>query len=532
MAQHSAAGKGLRRSLNVWQAVGLSVAFMAPSMAANMNPQTPAGFVGRAVPLAFVMAAIGVLLVGYGFVRMTQYFQHSGSVYAFVGATLGPRTGVVAGVGLLGTYTFYGAVTAVSTGIFGTAFLSEIGVWPSPPTWAPLILGAVGLIGAWLLTVIPARRGTGVLLNVEGATVGLILLIIVVVLVRLLSGDAPDAQTFDLSVFSLPEGTPMSALFQASVFGFLSFAGFEAAATLGEETRNPRKNIPRAIIGTAIFGGLYYIIVTAITMMGFGTNDAGVAAFLATTENSSLIGQLGTNYIGSWVGTVITLGAAVSSFGCCLATVVGGSRLLYALGRDASGNSGIGRVSATGTPANAALAVSVSVAVIVAVSYIWAEVPFDIFIWTSTIGTLILLVAYLLTTIGAIRLLFVQRKLRVPMWEIVIPIAAVAVLGYTLYVNLLPDPYPASNEPAFWFPIIAAGWLVIALIGVFLFPGLTRTLGQQLTAAAGLNASAEYEEEDEDDYDDADRPAGPPAAQQATPTQAIGFGQPQPPPNA
>lgn len=528
MAQHSAAGKGLRRSLNVWQAVGLSVAFMAPSMAANMNPQVPASIIGRAAPLAFVIAAIGVLLVGYGFVRMTQYFQHSGSVYAFVGATLGPRTGVVAGVGLLGTYTFYGAVTAVSTGIFGTAFLTEINVWPNPPVWAPLILGGVGLIGAWLLTVIPARRGTSVLLNVEGATVALILLIIVVVLVRLLSGGSPDAQAFDLSVFSLPDGTPLSALFQAAVFGFLSFAGFEAAATLGEETRNPRKNIPRAIMGTAIFGGLYYILVTAVAMMGFGTNDAGVAAFLATTDNSSLIGQLGTNYIGSWVGTVITLGAAISSFGCCLATVVGGSRLLYALGRDASGNTGIGRVSATGTPANAALVVSIAVAVIVGVSYIWATTPFEIFVWTSTIGTLILLVAYLLTTIGAIRLLFVQRKLRVPTWEIVIPILAIAFLGYTIYVNLFPAEYPASNEPAFWFPIVAGGWLVAALILVFAAPGLTRTLGQQLTAAAGLNASAEYEDEDEYD-EDGDGPAGPPSAPQATPTQAIGFGQQQPP---
>jgi len=82
----------LRRNLTVWQAVGLSVALMAPSMAANINPQFTAQTVGRAVPLAFLFAAIGVLLVGYGFVRLCQYYQHSGSVYAFVGSTLGPRT--------------------------------------------------------------------------------------------------------------------------------------------------------------------------------------------------------------------------------------------------------------------------------------------------------------------------------------------------------------------------------------------------------------------------------------------------------
>ena len=102
---------GLKRSLSIWAAVGLSVALMAPSMAANINPQASAQTAGRAVPLTFLIAAIGVLLVAYSFVRLCQYFHHSGSVYAFVGATLGPRTGVVAGWGLLGTYTFYAVVT-------------------------------------------------------------------------------------------------------------------------------------------------------------------------------------------------------------------------------------------------------------------------------------------------------------------------------------------------------------------------------------------------------------------------------------
>src|SRR6185437_17146291 len=102
--QQPASTAGLRRTLNVWQAVGLSVALMAPSMAANINPQGVVPSVGRAVPLAFLLAAIGVLLVSYGFVRLCQYYQHSGSVYAFVGATLGPRTGVVSGLALFATY--------------------------------------------------------------------------------------------------------------------------------------------------------------------------------------------------------------------------------------------------------------------------------------------------------------------------------------------------------------------------------------------------------------------------------------------
>jgi len=80
---------GFRRELNIWEAVGISVALMAPSMAANINPQGVIGSVGRAVPLTFALATVGVLLVSYTFVRLTQKFHHSGSVYGFVGATLG-----------------------------------------------------------------------------------------------------------------------------------------------------------------------------------------------------------------------------------------------------------------------------------------------------------------------------------------------------------------------------------------------------------------------------------------------------------
>jgi len=57
----SAAGPGLKRSLSVWQAVGLSLALMAPSMAANINPQGAIG-AGRAIPLAFLIAAVGTLV--------------------------------------------------------------------------------------------------------------------------------------------------------------------------------------------------------------------------------------------------------------------------------------------------------------------------------------------------------------------------------------------------------------------------------------------------------------------------------------
>jgi amino acid transporter len=477
-------GPGLKRSLSVWAAVGLSVALMAPSMAANINPQGSATYAGRAVPLTFLIAAVGVLLVAYSFVRLCQYFHHAGSVYAFVGATLGPRAGVVAGWGLLGTYTFYAVVTSAAAGIFGTAFLQAVGIWPNPPTWAPFILLAVALLVALVLAIMPAKRGTHVLLSVEGTTVALILVVTVVVLVRLLAGNAPGHEHFTWSVFSVAPGTHSSDLFLGVVFGFLSFAGFEAAATLGEEANRPTRDIPRAILGTAIFGGIYFVVVTAVEMMGFGAGPAGVKAFISSP---SLLGDLGSSYVGHWVGDVITLGTTISAFGCCLASTVGGARLLYALSRVTAGPRGLGRSSSRwGTPVGATVVVVAMAAVIVIVeTAVSAQAnAFNSFLWSGTIGTLILLVVYVLATLGCIMLVFVRRKLPVPMWQIIVPIAGLIVLGYTLYRNVIPYPTGAAA----WFPPVAGIWLVVAVIAVIAAAGTARRLGAALQAREGIAA--------------------------------------------
>ena len=478
------AAKGLIKNLNIWETIGISVALMAPSMAANINPQGTATTVGRAVPVAFALATIGVLLVAYGFVRLSQNFHHAGSVYGFVGATTGPRSGVVAGWGLIGTYIFYGCVTSMAAGIFGAKFLDEIGLWKNQSASAGFLVGAIALVLAYFLAIAPARNGTRLLLTVEAVTVVLILITAFIVLGKLIGGSAPNGLGVDMSVFSIPSGTGGSTVFLGVVFGFLSFAGFEAAATLGEESRNPRKDIPRAILGTAIFGGVYFVFVTAVEVMGFGTSDAGVKAFIGS---GSLMGDLGTQYVGSWIGTVITLGAAVSAFGCCLACIVGSSRMLFAMGRD-SGNARLAAISSkNGTPTMATQLVSGAAAIIIV---LWALIgnakPFDIFVGSGVIGTLILVAVYVFATLGAIKFLFLSGTKRAPIWEIIIPITGLVVLIYTLYRNVIPFP---SSGPSRMYPIVSAIWLAVGVIAVFARPAFTKKLGAQLLADENLSAS-------------------------------------------
>jgi amino acid transporter len=479
----------LRRELNLWEAIGISLALMAPSMAANINPQGTAGQVGRAVPLAFLVATIGVLLVAYGFVRLTQQFHHAGSVYGFVGVTLGPRAGVFAGQALMGTYIFYAVVTSMAAGIFGSSFLQAVGIIPAgdPNTFAQFAIGFLALAGSAWLAFVPVRNGTRILLTVEGVTVALILITAVVIVIKLAAGSAPAGQTLSLDPFIPDSGTGLSAIAVGSVFGFLSFAGFEAAATLGEESKDPTRHIPRAILGVAIFGGIYFVFVTWVEVLGFGTSADGVKSFIAS---GSLLGDLGTAFIGPWVGNLITIGAAVSAFGCCLACLVGASRLLFALSRDNSDTVGFNytaKVSTRyGTPMGALLAVVLAAAAII---LLWAIFfgahAFDVFLGAGVIGTLILLVAYFFATIGAIKFLFFTGTARVARWEIVIPLAALIVLGLTLYYNLSFDP----TTTAFYYEIVTVIWLVMGLALVFGMPGIARRVGERLAQDEGLSTT-------------------------------------------
>jgi amino acid transporter len=291
-----------------------------------------------------------------------------------------------------------------------------------------------------------------------------------------------------LSVFSVPPGVSTSTVFLGIVFGFLSFAGFEAASTLGEETDHPHRDIPRAILGTAIFGGIYFTAVTAIEMMGFGTDAKGVSAF---ASSGSLVGDLGRTYVADWVGNIISLGATISAFACCLACMVGAARLLFAMNRDLVGERGLSVVSRHATPARTAWVVAVLMGGIIALMhYAFGATTFDAFLWSGTIGTLILLVVYVLATIGASRLLFVQRKMPVPMWQIIIPILALVVLGYTIYRNVWPYPHMHGDKgvenPAFWFPIVAGGWIFLCVIAVLAARGAAERLGRSLAAEEGF----------------------------------------------
>src|SRR4051795_11422006 len=137
-------GGGLRRELHFWEAIALSIAIMAPTAAMALNGVAIAGLIGRAVPLAFLFALIGVLFVSYAFVQLTREVNHAGSVYAFTGYTLGAHAGFLAGWALLGTYLMFTIASTAEVGLFFGSFLSSTGIADNADwIWIALVSAAL-----------------------------------------------------------------------------------------------------------------------------------------------------------------------------------------------------------------------------------------------------------------------------------------------------------------------------------------------------------------------------------------------------
>src|SRR3954469_20467101 len=144
----SASGSGMHAELSLVDAAAFSVGLIGPVGAIALLGTGAAGIIGRGVTLSFIFAVVGVALVAYAFVRLSQHISHTGSVYALVGVTLGPRFGFLAGWALLGAYTAIGCGSTIEIGFFGGQFLGDTGILhTSEWVWIALI----GLAGVCAL---------------------------------------------------------------------------------------------------------------------------------------------------------------------------------------------------------------------------------------------------------------------------------------------------------------------------------------------------------------------------------------------
>src|SRR5207237_7191915 len=138
----------------------------------------------------------------------------------------------------------------------------------------------------------------------------IILVLMAIVVVKLVAGTAPAGQSLSGDVFRLPAGIPLSTVALAATFGFLSFAGFESAGSLGEESRSPTRAIPRSLVAAIAVGAVFYVACEAVQTLGFGTDAAGVKAFAGSQAPLS---DLASAYVGSGLADILALAAVASA---------------------------------------------------------------------------------------------------------------------------------------------------------------------------------------------------------------------------
>jgi amino acid transporter len=188
---------------------------------------------------------------------------------------------------------------------------------------------------------------------------------------------------------------------------------------------------------------------------------------------------------------VITVGIVFSAAACALACFVAASRLAYALARDAAPRSSVARLSRRDDAPVVALLWVMAAALVVGVFYRvvagndGANDPYTLYFYAATAGTIALLVAYAMVTLGAIRFLFFGETRRVAGWEIIMPLGALAVVGYVVYRQMDPD---GTGPSSLWNTSIG---LIVPAVGIliaFLLPGLASNFGRHLSEEEGLAA--------------------------------------------
>jgi amino acid transporter len=475
-AEGPARRPALHRELRFFETASVSVGVMGPTLAMSVTGVAAATTLGRAAPLAFAVAALGVGLVAYGFVRLAGEFSHAGSVYGFVGNTLGPRPGFLAGWALLGTYLVFPPVSIMGVAVFGRAFLATTGA-AANADWYPLALAAWAVIG--MLAARGVRPTTRSVLAFEVLSVCLILVLMGAIFWRLAAGHSPDGQRFSGSVFVLPPGVGASALALAATSGFLAFAGFESAGSLGEESFAPTRVVPRAIMTAVAFGAVLYVACVIAQSLGFGAGAAGVSAF---RHSQAPLGDLAKRYVGTPLAALLDLGAVLSALGAGLGGVTVAARMLFSFGRDgiaARGLSGVSRV--TGVPRRALAAEMLIGLALLTAFRLAGTSALNVFFYLATIGTLSLLVMYVLTNVAAAR----HLGRRSP-WQVLAPAGGVLIAGFVLYHNV----WPVPSSPYEYFPYLVLGWLAAGLVITAAVPGFSGKVGEGLERVAEAEAEA------------------------------------------
>jgi amino acid transporter len=448
--------------LQFFRTVAESVGVQGPTAVVVIAAGVLASVSGGGTALVQVVAAVAMGFVAYAFVLFTRAFNSAGSVYGFTGAVVGPRFGFLSAWALMVVYVGFAGGTYATAAAEATPWLDQLGLHLA---WQVYALVAFAVVMA--LAFLDIRFAAAVILALEAASMLLVLLVTVVIAVRSGNhGHGPSLEPLR------PQGVALSVLGLGVVLTFSSFSGFEAAATLGEEARHPQRLIPRAIASSLMVVAAFTIVVTLVVTSAF-PSTAQLAA------DPVPVVTLTETYVADWVGELVSVGATASAFGVCLACVLGASRILFALGRDA-GPPVLRRTTRAGAPSAALVCIGVA-SLVVLLTVIGEEVVTQAVAVSVAYAADLIVVVYLLVEVAAI--IFTVRR-RMSWVRTAVLVLGVVILGYVIKVTFVPLPEP----PFRWDALAAAVTLVVGIALPIVYAPLRRGIRDSPLLRAGADA--------------------------------------------
>lgn len=383
-----------------------------------------AGVAGPSVVLAVAFAALVASANGLSSAQLAAAHPVSGGTYEYGYQYLSPSLGFTAGWMFLFAKSASAATAAL--GFSGYA-LDLFGV---DSGWlVPVALGAVVVLTAVILAGIRQSN----LANT--AIVSVTLLALVAFVVVGFSEVVP--ANFDGFLGGERGGL---GLLEATALMFVAYTGYGRIATLGEEVKDPKRNIPRAIITTLLVTMVLYV---AVAYVAVGVAGAERLAIL-TEDLAAPLEAIAAEFSGSALAVVVAVGAVTAMLGVLLNLIVGLSRVLLAMGRRGDMPRRTAHVNRAGTtPVVAVLVMAVLVGGLVLIGDVRTT-------WTFSAFTV--LIYYSITNAAALRLPAVDR--RFPRWVAVAGLVACLFLAFWV-------------ESVAWlagFALLAVGFLIRTLV--------------------------------------------------------------------
>ncbi len=456
MSEATATATGARLQKNVLSlpnCIALSVALMGPVLAVVLNAPAAGPHAGAALPLSFLVALIVILFVGNTVVQFARVLPSAGSFYTYTSQGLGGSAGFFTG------WLFFGAYALLVVGLFTataafahdyvqTTFKADL------PWW---IFAFVFMAIVVILSVRSIKTSVRVDLTLLAIEVVVFLLLATIAIAS--AGNGNTAAAFSPS--SAPEG--LSGVGLGVVFGILSFIGFDAAAVLGEETKNPRRMIPLAVAGSVIGVGVFYVYVMYGLTAGYNLNDPkALADFLKDPTPFVTLAHRDA----PWLEQLVDLCAIAGLFSCLLALQNTTVRVIFSMGREGALPTALGRVHEKfHSPHVAIYALTVFTIVLGLAGGAWiGPGATGLYGFTGTIGTLGVVLVYIMCNLALIRY-FMRRKDRSIAYHVVAPIIGSLGLLYPLWTTVA----PGQAYPFNLVPFIVGVYLILGTAVYFYF---------------------------------------------------------------